>query len=450
MMMSSTTLLKSRTIEDILQEAKQKNVSQVCLQFVDINGRPKHMSIHVAQLEKALNNEILLDGSSIQGFRTIETSDMAFHPDLDTFQVLPTDYEGERVTARIMCNIHNPDGSVFEGCPRGNLQRVLKEARELGYIFNVGPELEFFLFKKDANGMPTLETHDNAGYYDLSPDDLGEQERSEIVDYLLKLGFYMEADHHEVAEGQHEIDFRYDNALRQADNVINVKIATRRIASKYGLHATFMPKPIFGVNGSGMHCNMSLATLEGQNAFYDPQGEHQLSETAHQFVAGILEHVQGFTVVTNPTVNSYKRLVPGYEAPVYVAWSTANRSALVRVPAKRGAGTRIELRSPDTSANPYLAFAVMLQAGLDGVKNKKVAPSTTQLNIYKLDETERKEYGIPSLPGSLNEALHLFKKSTVARQALGEHIYEEFLKAKSAEWDKFRTYVSAWEIEQYM
>ena len=450
MMMSSTTLLKSRTIEDILQEAKQKNVSQVCLQFVDINGRPKHMSIHVAQLEKALNNEILLDGSSIQGFRTIETSDMAFHPDLDTFQVLPTDYEGERVTARIMCNIHNPDGSVFEGCPRGNLQRVLKEARELGYIFNVGPELEFFLFKKDANGMPTLETHDNAGYYDVSPDDLGEQERSEIVDYLLKLGFYMEADHHEVAEGQHEIDFRYDNALRQADNVINVKIATRRIASKYGLHATFMPKPIFGVNGSGMHCNMSLATLEGQNAFYDPQGEHQLSETAHQFVAGILEHVQGFTVVTNPTVNSYKRLVPGYEAPVYVAWSTANRSALVRVPAKRGAGTRIELRSPDTSANPYLAFAVMLQAGLDGVKNKKVAPSTTQLNIYKLDETERKEYGIPSLPGSLNEALHLFKKSTVARQALGEHIYEEFLKAKSAEWDKFRTYVSAWEIEQYM
>jgi glutamine synthetase len=408
------------------------------------------MSIHVAQLEKALNNEILLDGSSIQGFRTIETSDMAFHPDLDTFQVLPTDYEGERVTARIMCNIHNPDGSVFEGCPRGNLQRVLKEARELGYIFNVGPELEFFLFKKDANGMPTLETHDNAGYYDLSPDDLGEQVRSEIVDYLLKLGFYMEADHHEVAEGQHEIDFRYDNALRQADNVINVKIATRRIASKYGLHATFMPKPIFGVNGSGMHCNMSLATLEGQNAFYDPQGEHQLSETAHQFVAGILEHVQGFTVVTNPTVNSYKRLVPGYEAPVYVAWSTANRSALVRVPAKRGAGTRIELRSPDTSANPYLAFAVMLQAGLDGVKNKKVAPSTTQLNIYKLDETERKEYGIPSLPGSLNEALHLFKKSAVARQALGEHIYDEFLKAKSAEWDKFRTYVSAWEIEQYM
>jgi glutamine synthetase len=232
--------------------------------------------------------------------------------------------------------------------------------------------------------------------------------------------------------------------------VINVKIATRKIASKYGLHATFMPKPVFGVNGSGMHCNMSLASPEGKNLFDDPNGEHQLSETAHQFVAGILEHVRGFTAVSNPTVNSYKRLVPGYEAPVYVAWSTANRSALVRVPAKRGAGTRIELRSPDTAANPYLAFAVMLQAGLDGIKNKKSPPSTTQLNIYKLDEAEREAYGIPSLPGSLNEALDLYKNSTIARQALGDHIYDEFLKAKKAEWDSFRTYVSAWEIERYM
>jgi glutamine synthetase len=443
-------MMMSRSIPDILKEAQEKNVSQVRLQFVDINGAPKHMSVHVAQLEKALNNEILLDGSSIQGFRTIETSDMAFFPDLDTFQVLPEEPGDARVVARVMCNIHNPDGTPFEGCPRGNLQRVIREARDMGYVFNVGPELEFFLFKKDAEGRPTLETHDTAGYYDLAPDDLGEHVRSEIVDYLLKLGFYMEADHHEVAEGQHEIDFRYSDALTQADNVTNVKIATRRIASRYGLHATFMPKPIAGINGSGMHCNMSLGDLEGNNTFYDPNGEHQLSQTAHQFVAGILKHVQGFTAVTNPLVNSYKRLVPGYEAPVYVAWSTANRSALVRVPAKRGPGTRIELRSPDPAANPYLAFAVMLQAGLDGIRNNIVPPSTTQLNIYKLDETEREQYGIPSLPGSLNEAMYEFKKSDISRQALGQHIYDEFLKAKQAEWDSFRMFVTSWETERYM
>jgi glutamine synthetase len=445
-----TTMTMSRKIPDILQEAKEKNVSQVRLQFVDINGKPKHMSVHVAQLEKALNNEILLDGSSIQGFRTIETSDMAFYPDLETFQVLPPEFDSDCVVARVMCNIHNPDGTPFDGCPRGNLQRLLREAKELGYIFNVGPELEFFLFKRDTNGRPTLETHDTAGYYDLAPDDLGEHVRSEIVDYLIKLGFYMEADHHEVAEGQHEIDFRYSDALTQADNVTNVKIATRRIASKYGLHASFMPKPIAGINGSGMHCNMSLADLDGNNTFDDPNGEHQLSQTAHYFVGGILKHVKGFTALTNPTVNSYKRLVPGYEAPVYVAWSTANRSALVRVPAKRGPGTRIELRSPDTAANPYLAFAVMLQAGLDGVKNKITPPSTTQLNIYKLDIDERKQYGIDSLPGSLNEALFEFKKSDISRLALGEHIYDEFLKAKYAEWDSFRTYVSEWETDRYL
>jgi len=442
--------MMSRTIPDILKEAQEKNVSQVRLQFVDLNGRPKHMSIHVAQLEKALNNEIMLDGSSIQGFRSIETSDMNFHPDFDTFQVMPFEEGDKRVAARLMCDIHNPDGSAFDGCPRSNLKRVMKEARDMGYIFNVGPELEFFLFKKDENGLPTMETHDTAGYYDLGPDDLGEEVRSEIVDYLLKLGFYMEADHHEVAEGQHEIDFRYNDALAQADAVTNVKIATRKIASKYGLHATFMPKPIAGVNGSGMHCNMSLADLEGNNLFYDANGEHQLSETAHQFVAGILKHVRGFTAVSNPTVNSYKRLVPGYEAPVYVAWSTANRSALVRVPAKRGAATRIELRSPDPAANPYLAFAVMLQAGLDGIKNKMAPPSTTQLNIYKLDVAEREQYGIASLPGSLNEAIDLFAESEVSRHALGDHIYDEFLKAKHAEWDSFRTYVSQWELDEYI
>jgi glutamine synthetase len=445
MMMSSTP----RSIADIMAEAKEKNVAQVRLQFVDMHGVPKHMSIHVNHLEKALENDLLLDGSSISGFRSIETSDMAFWTDKDTFTVLPAQ-EGERVIARINCDIYNPDGTPFEGCPRNNLKRVLKKARDMGYIFNVGPELEFFLFKKDGDGKPTLEPHDTAGYYDLSPDDYGEQVRSEIVDYLLQLGFNMEADHHEVAEGQHEIDFRYNDALQQADNVTTVKIVTRTIAAKYGLHATFMPKPIFGINGSGMHCNMSLANLDGKNMFFDPNGQHQLSKEAHSFVAGVLKHIRGITAITNPLVNSYKRLVPGYEAPVYLAWSTANRSALIRVPAKRGNGTRVELRSPDPAANPYLAFAAILTAGLDGIKNNLQPPDTTQLNIYNLDEQERENHGIASLPGSLYEALELFKGSEIARKALGDHIFNEFVKAKTAEWDDFRTYVSPWETERYM
>ena len=442
-------MMAKRSIEDILAEAKDKKVSLVRLQFVDMHGLPKHMSIHVQHLRKALENDLLLDGSSISGFRSIETSDMAFWPDLDTFTVLPGQ-PGERVVARVICDIYNPDGTPFEGCPRNNLKRVLKRAYDMGFVFNVGPELEFFLFKKDECGNATLEPHDNAGYYDLSPDDYGEQVRSDIVDTLVQLGFTMEADHHEVAQGQHEIDFRYSDALTQADNVTTVKIITRTIAAQHGLHATFMPKPIFGINGSGMHVNMSLGLLDGTNSFYDVNGKHQLSEVAHHFVAGVLKHVRGITAITNPLVNSYKRLVPGYEAPVYVAWSTANRSALVRVPAKRGNATRIELRSPDPSANPYLAFAAILTAGLDGVANKLQAPETTQLNIYKLDEEERNQHGIDSLPGSLYEALQELKQSAIAKEALGEHIFNEFVKAKQAEWDAFRTYVSSWETDRYM
>jgi glutamine synthetase len=440
---------QQRTIQDILAEAKQKGVKLVRLQFVDINGHPKHMSIHVKQLEKALNNEILLDGSSIKGFRNIETSDMAFFPDLNTFKIMPFD-EGDRVTARLLCDIHNPDGTPFEGCPRVNLKRVLKQAQDLGYIFNVGPELEFFLFKRDIDGQPSLETHDTAGYYDLSPDDEGELVRAEIVDKLLELGFDMEADHHEVAEGQHEIDFKYNDGLTQADNVTTVKMITRKVAAQYGLHATFMPKPVFGINGSGMHVNMSLASLEGKNLFYDEQGDYQLSKTSLSFVAGVLKNVRGITAVTNPTVNSYKRLVPGYEAPVYVAWSTANRSALIRVPSKRGNATRVELRSPDPSSNPYLAFAVILQAGIDGIQKQLEAPASTPINIYRLSEEERVQHSIPSLPGSLYEALEEMKTSEVAKKALGEHIYNEFLMAKQREWDEFRTYVSPWETEKYM
>ena len=439
----------SRSLQDILKEAKDKKVKLLRLQFVDMHGMPKSMGIHVPQLEKALNNEIMLDGSSIAGFRTIETSDMYFYPDLSTFAVMPWT-EGDRAVARVICDIYNPDGTPFDGCPRNNLKRVMQEAQKLGYTYNVGPELEFFLFKRDADGGVSTVTHDAGGYYDIGPDDLGEIVRGEIVDTLERLGFEMEADHHEVAAGQHEIDFKYSDALTQADNVTTVKIITRQIAARHGLHASFMPKPVFGVNGSGMHCNQSLAKIGSGNAFYDEKGDYQLSQEAHWFIGGLLKNVRGITAVTNPLVNSYKRLVPGYEAPVYVAWSAANRSALLRVPAKRGNATRVELRSPDPAANPYLAFAAMLLAGLDGVKNKIDPPAAVTANIYKLNEDERAQQNIPALPGSLWEAVHELSQSAVAKEALGEHIFNEFIKAKTAEWDDYRTDVTPWEHDRYL
>ncbi len=440
---------KVLTDSEIIEIARSQEVQFIQLQFVDIHGRPKQMTVHVNMIEKVLNNEIMLDGSSIAGFRSIETSDMFFFPDKATFQVLPWTQGGKRI-ARFMCDIYNPDGTPFEGCPRNNLKRVIKKAAALGYTFNVGPELEFFLFQKDAKGDPTLTTHDRAGYYDLAPDDLAEEVRIKINEVLENMGFKIEASHHEVAEGQHEIDFEYGDAISTADNVINFKIVTRKIASDYGLHATFMPKPIFGINGSGMHCNQSLSDVDGNNVFLDEKAEYQLSQKCLYYIGGILKHIREFAVVTNPLVNSYKRLVPGYEAPVYIAWSPSNRSALIRVPAKRGKSTRIELRSPDPSCNPYLAFAVMLEAGLKGIEEKIAPPAPTQLNIYHMDEAARAEHLIPSLPGSLYEALEELKKGTIAREALGEHIYNEFIKAKTHEWDEYRTYVSSWETDRYM
>ena len=407
------------------------------------------MSIHADQLEKALNNDVLLDGSSIQGFRTIETSDMAFHPDLNSFQVMPW-LENDQAIARVICDIHNPDGTPFEGCPRGNLKRVLTEAEKLGFVFNLGPELEFFLFKKNPDGSISTNSHDAAGYYDLGPEDAAEDVRGQVVDTLEKLDFEMEADHHEVASSQHEIDFKYSDALTQADRVTTAKVVTRRIAALHGLHASFMPKPVFGVNGSGMHCNMSLGKLDGDNAFFAEKGDYQLSQEALWFIGGIIKNIRGITAVTNPLVNSYKRLVPGYEAPVYVAWSASNRSALLRVPAKRGKSTRVEVRSPDPAANPYLAFAVLLLAGLDGMKNKITPPSSVNTNIYKLTQSEREQSNIASLPGSLFEAMEEFKTSVVAKEALGEHIYEQFIKAKEIEWDGYRTDVTPWELDRYL
>ena len=447
----SHTRLDNRqfTEEDIKGFIKDYNIKFIKLQFVDINGQVKNMTIPSQHIEKILNNEIMLDGSSIKGFRSIETSHMFFYPDKTSFQILPWRGNEGVNSARLICDIHNADGTPFEGCPRCNLKRLMAEAEKMGFSMNIGPEAEFFLFSKDKDGKVTTTTQDRAGYYDVGPEDLGEDVRSDIVLTLQEMGFDIEASHHEVADGQHEVDFRYADILTAADNVATFKIAVKAIAARHNLHATFMPKPIFGINGSGMHCNISLFK-DGKNAFYDENAEYQLSDIAKYSIGGLLKHVKSITAVTNPTVNSYKRLVPGYEAPVYLAWSLANRSALLRVPAKRGNATRVELRSPDPACNPYLAFATILQACLDGVKNKIDPPAPVESNIYKLTTKERKKQRIDSLPGSLAEALESLDKSLVARAALGEHIFNEFMSAKKKEWDSFRTYVSQWEIDKYL
>ncbi|MBR1907461.1 type I glutamate--ammonia ligase [bacterium] len=440
---------KDITEEDIKRVIKEKNVKFIELQFVDINGQVKSLTIPSEHICKALENEMMLDGSSIKGFRSIETSDMLFFPDKNTFRILPwREFDGTN-TARLICDIHNADGTPFEGCPRCNLKRMMSEAASLGYTMNMGPEVEFFLFKRDENSHPTTLTVDKAGYYDIGPDDLGEDIRAEIVLTLQEMGFDIEASHHEVADSQHEIDFKYADILTAADNVATFKIAVKAIAAQYGLHATFMAKPIYGINGSGMHCNVSLFK-DGKNAFYDPNTESQLSDVAMYSIGGMLKHVKGITAVTNPTVNSFKRLVPGYEAPVYLAWSLANRSALLRVPAKRGNATRVELRSPDPSCNPYLAFAVILGACVDGVKNQIKPPKQVEANIYALTPEERKKKKIDSLPGSLAEALYFLENSKVAKMALGSHVYNEFTETKHKEWDSFRTYVSQWELDKYL
>ncbi len=440
---------KVYTAKEIKEIIKANNVKFIKLQFVDINGQVKNMSVPSEQIDKALNNEIMLDGSSIKGFRSIETSDMFFHPDINSFQILPWRGSDGVNSARLICDIYNADGTPFEGCPRCNLKRVMQEAEKLGFSMNVGPEAEFFLFSKDNNGNVTTNTQDHAGYYDVGPEDLGEDVRSDIVLTLQEMGFDIEASHHEVADGQHEIDFRYADILTAADNVTTFRVAVKAIAAKHNLHATFMPKPIFGINGSGMHCNVSLFK-DGQNAFYDENAEYQLSETAKYAIGGMLKHVKNITAVTNPLVNSYKRLVPGYEAPVYLAWSLANRSALLRVPAKRGVSTRVELRSPDPACNPYLAFAAILETCLDGIRNKIDPPAPVESNIYKLTSKERKKQRIDALPGSLAEALEYMDKSLVAQAALGEHIFKEFMTSKKKEWDSFRTYVSQWELDRYL
>jgi glutamine synthetase len=437
------------TKEDILRLAKEENVRYIRLQFTDLMGVIKNVEIPLSQLPKALDNKMMFDGSSIEGFVRIEESDMYLVPDLDTWVVFPWGTEHGKV-ARLICDVYMPDGTPFEGDPRQILKRVMKEAEEMGFTaFNVGPEPEFFLFKLDEKGEPSLDLNDQGGYFDFAPLDLGENCRRDIVLTLEKMGFEIEASHHEVAPGQHEIDFKYANALQAADQILTFKLVVKTVARQHGLHATFMPKPLFGVNGSGMHAHQSLFRGE-ENAFYDESDELGLSQTAKHYLAGILHHARGFAAITNPLVNSYKRLVPGYEAPCYVAWSAKNRSPLVRIPASRGLSTRIEVRNPDPAANPYLALAVMLKAGLDGIKNKLELPPAVDRNIYVMSEQEREANGIESLPATLKEAIECLKNDPVICEALGEHALIHFIEAKEIEWDMFRTRVHDWEREQYM
>lgn len=436
------------TKEDVLRKADEHDVRFVRLQFTDILGITKNVSIPVEELEKALDGEVMFDGSSIEGFTRIQESDMYLVPDYNTFSVLPWRPKDGAV-ARLICDIYTANKEPFSGCPRYILKKVIKEAAEMGFTMYAGPEPEFFLFETDEKGRPTTITNDKGSYFDLSPVDLGEDARRDIVLALQEMGFEIETSHHEVAPGQHEIDFKYADALTTADNIATFKFVTKAIAKKHGLYATFMPKPIFGENGSGMHTHQSLFK-DGVNAFYDEKGELGLSDTAKYYIGGLLKHAKAFTAVTNPTVNSYKRLVPGYEAPVYISWSGRNRSALIRVPAAKGQGTRIELRSPDPSANPYFALAVMLKSGLDGIKNKIDPGPQTFNNIYEMTEKERIEAGIESLPGSLKEALEYMAKDDLIKETLGEHAYQHFVRAKLIEWDIYRIQVHQWELDQYL
>jgi glutamine synthetase len=433
----------------VLKKAEQLKVEFVKLQFTDVFGTTKNVALPVKQLEKALDGDVMFDGSSIEGFVRIEESDMYLKPDLDTFTLIPWQSEYGNV-ARLVCDVYLPNGKPFPGDPRSNLKRIIKEAEDAGFVMNAGPEAEFYLFERDGDGRPTTESKDKGGYFDLSPVDMGDEVRRAMVTSLEDMGFEIEASHHEVGEGQHEIDFMYNNALATADNVMTFKFVVRKIAMNYGLHATFMPKPLFGKAGSGMHIHESLFKKNGKNAFYDENGKYQLSKTGLQYIAGLLTHARGYCAVTNPLVNSYKRLVPGYEAPVYIAWSEKNRSPLVRIPARRGVGTRAELRCPDPACNPYLALAVTLKAGLDGIRRKLDPGDPVNLNIYHLTEDERKHYGIRSLPSNLSDALDELEADDVIKSALGEHIYDRFMTAKRIEWDEYRQQVHNWELDQYL
>ncbi|RJO64853.1 MAG: glutamine synthetase [Myxococcales bacterium] len=447
------------TRDDILKRLKEEKVNNIRLWFTDVMGRNKNVEVPMSQIDKALDGQILFDGSSIEGFSRIEESDMLLVPDYETFVIFPEEIRGngkngggknERV-ARLICDVKNPDGSPFAGCPRGVLRSQTEKAAKLGYKMFVGPEAEFFLFERDALGRATTNTHDRGGYFDLTPIDKGEEARRAIVEVLEAVGFEVEAAHHEVADGQHEIDFKYAEALETADNIATFRFVVRKVALDYGLHATFMPKPIFGINGSGMHCHQSLFTMDGKkNVFYDPKAVYQISDIGKWYIGGLLRHARGFCAITNPLVNSYKRLVPGYEAPTLIAWSERNRSPLVRIPDRRGDGTRAELRCPDPSCNPYLAIAVMLASGLDGIQNRIDPGPPTNRNVYEMNEEEMKKLGITSLPGSLLEAVETLEADQLMRETIGNHIAERYIAAKREEWHEYIAQVHQWELDRYL
>ena len=436
------------TKNDILRLVEEEDVEFIRLQFTDMFGNLKNIAVTANQLERALDNKCMFDGSAIDGFVGIEVSDMFLYPDLSTLEIFPWRPQQGKV-ARLLCDVYRADGTPFEGDPRLVLKRAIKDAEKLGYTFEVGPECEFFLFNTDENAMPTTETREQASYFDIGPLDGGENARRDIVMTLEDMGLVIEASHHEIAPAQHEIDFRYDEALATADNIMTFKLAVRTIAKRHGLHATFMPKPKFGVNGSGMHINMSMRK-DGKNVFEDKSDPNGLSREAYWFIGGIMKHIRGMAAITNPLVNSYKRLVPGFAAPVYIAWSTANRSSLIRIPAEGGGGTRIELRSPDSAANPYLTLAVCLKAGLDGIVAQIDPPESVNCNIYNMTDGERSALGIRNLPGTLWEALEEMKRDDLVLDALGRHLAGKYIEAKEAEWQKYRASVSEWEIQEYL
>ena len=438
--------------QSVLDEIEEQDIDFLRLQFTDILGTVKNVSIPAEQAEKAFTEGIYFDGSSINGFVRIQESDMRLEPDPTTFAVLPWRNSEKVTSARLICNVHDTSsGQPFVGDPRGVLKDALARANDLGYTVNAGPEPEFFLFEEDENGNATTEFADNGGYFDLAPKDLAQDVRGDIIYGLEEMGFEVEASHHEVAEGQHEIDFKYDDALTTADNIVTFRSVVRAIAAQHDLHATFMPKPIPRINGSGMHTHLSLFTEDGDNAFHDEDDEFSLSETAKQFLAGILDHAPALAAVTNPTVNSYKRLVPGYEAPVYIAWSDVNRSALIRKPAARvPAASRIEARFPDPSCNSYLALAALIQAGLDGIERELDCPDPIRENIYEFDEQKREEYGIGTLPTNLGEAVEALEDDEVIMDALGPHVSEKFVEAKSQEFSEYLVEVSEWELDRYL
>ena len=436
------------TKQDIINLVAEEDVEFIRLQFTDIFGNLKNVAVTASQLEKALDNRCMFDGYAIAGFARIEESDMYLYPDYSTLEVFPWRPQQGKV-ARLICDVHRSNGEPFAGDPRYILKRAIREAADAGYTFKVGAECEFFLFHLDDNGMPTTITHEQAGYFDVGPMDFGENARRDMVLTLEDMGFVVEASHHDVAPAQHEINFRYDEALATADNIMTFKLAVKTIARRHGLHATFMPKPKYGVNGSGMHINMSLSK-EGRNIFTDEKDKLGLSLEAYYFIGGIMKHMKAMTAIMNPLVNSYKRLVPGYEAPAYITWSATNRSPLIRIPASRGMDTRLELRSPDPSANPYLALALCLRAGLDGMENKILPPESVDRDVFGMSVQERQKKGIEEIPGTLMEAVHYMEEDGFIRDVLGEHVFEKYIAAKKEEWNRYRCQVTDWERNEYL